>query len=105
MKTHLQQQSTHSLTTARTALPGTNLLLVLSILALILPGIIGAGIAIAVLILVRKRLLEYEQKPGRWLKESARTLRTARTLSIISLCLSALVLLFVFVYFLIKQPV
>jgi hypothetical protein len=88
----------------RPYLPGSKLLIVLSIISLALPGLIGGGISAAVLILAKRRSTEYSKKPSRWNKYSPERIRTARTLAIISACFSALVIFIVLVYVIVDWP-
>ena len=93
-----------SLQDTRPYLPGSTLLIVLSIASVALPGLIGGGISAAVLILAKRRSTEYSKKPSRWNKFSQERIRTARTLAIISACFSALVIFIVLVYVIVDWP-
>jgi hypothetical protein len=98
------QKGNVSATDTRPYLPGSKLLIVLSIISLALPGLIGGGISAAVLILAKRRSTEYSKKPSRWNKYSTERIRTARTLAIISACFSALVIFIVLVYVIVDWP-
>ncbi|MFN8714111.1 MAG: hypothetical protein ACK5Z2_14785 [Bacteroidota bacterium] len=98
------QKGNVSATDTRPYLPGSRLLIVLSIISLALPGLIGGGISAAVLILAKRRSTEYSKKPSRWNKFSQERIRTARTLAIISACFSALVIFIVLVYVIVDWP-
>lgn len=98
------QKGNVSATDARPYLPGSKLLIILSIISLMVPGLIGGGIAAAVLILAKRRSEEYSKKPSRWNKYSPERIRTARTLAIISACLSALVIFSVLVFIIVDWP-
>ncbi|MGL5891153.1 MAG: hypothetical protein ACRC3B_14790 [Bacteroidia bacterium] len=98
-----QKQNTLAQDT-RPYLPGSTILIVLSIVSLALPGLIGGGISAAVLILAKRRMADYNKKPSRWNKFSMERIRTARTLAIISACFSALVIFIVLVYIIVDWP-
>lgn len=98
------QKGNVSATDTRPYLPGSRLLIVLSIISLVLPGLIGGGISAAVLILAKRRTTEYSKKPSRWNKFSQERIRTARTLAIISACFSALVIFIVLVFIIVDWP-
>jgi hypothetical protein len=97
-KGNISQQDT------RPYLPGSTLLIVLSIASVALPGLIGGGIAAAVFILAKRRTVDYHKKPSKWNKFSLERIRTARTLAIIGACISALVIFIVLVYAIVDWP-
>jgi hypothetical protein len=83
-------------------LPASRLLVVLGITSIVFAGLLGAALSVAVLILSGRSLREYEKRPSRWSKISAKRIRTARTLAVVGACLSAVVLFFLVVYVIVE---
>jgi ABC-type nickel/cobalt efflux system permease component RcnA len=83
-------------------LPASRLLVGLGVASIVFAGLIGAGLSTAVLLLAARSLREYEKRPSRWNKVSAKRIRTARTLAIVGACVSALVLFFLLVYVIVE---